>query len=222
MATEGYGAIATTEAFARAREMSMKITNTDERFGAMYGLWASSYVRGDLPAMTQISENFVRETLDREGTPLAIAGHRCMGGTAWFNGDYPKAKAEFKKAMASFSSNLSDDKYIVFGHDLRMATTCSQALTLWPMGLHSEARILVARSKELADSTDHLWSKLYTHIHLCIISLMIGESEDEACRRICEPSLALAKDNGLALFVALTTMIDAYRGNARCRCNTDE
>ena len=51
IAARGFGAPETTEAFARARESASGDTDAPERLAADYGLWAGSYVRGELPSM---------------------------------------------------------------------------------------------------------------------------------------------------------------------------
>ena len=43
----GHGAPETTAAFARAAELAAGVDDTAEHFSVRYGLWTSSYVRGD-------------------------------------------------------------------------------------------------------------------------------------------------------------------------------
>ena len=46
----------TTEAFARAREQAGSDKDAPERLAADYGLWAGSYLRGELSAMRSLGE----------------------------------------------------------------------------------------------------------------------------------------------------------------------
>ena len=55
IATRGYGAAETTEAFARVRESAFGDKDAPERLAAHYGLWAGSLVCGELSAMREHS-----------------------------------------------------------------------------------------------------------------------------------------------------------------------
>ena len=61
IAARGYGAAETTAAFARARESALGDEDAPERLAADYGLWAGSYVRGELSAMRAHAETFLKD-----------------------------------------------------------------------------------------------------------------------------------------------------------------
>jgi hypothetical protein len=58
IATRGYGAAETTAAFARARELTMGIEDSIERFSVLYGLLVGTLVRGELPPMRETADAF--------------------------------------------------------------------------------------------------------------------------------------------------------------------
>ena len=66
IAARGYSAPETAEAFARARESASGDADAPGRLAADYGLWASSYMRGDLPSMRAHAEAFLS---DLEASP---------------------------------------------------------------------------------------------------------------------------------------------------------
>jgi hypothetical protein len=51
IAAHGHGAPETLAAFRRAHELGADAADVDARFSSNYGLWAGSYVHGDLPGM---------------------------------------------------------------------------------------------------------------------------------------------------------------------------
>ena len=61
IAVRGYGAPETTEAFARARESASGDKDAPGRLAADYGLWASSYVRGELSSMRAHAAGFLND-----------------------------------------------------------------------------------------------------------------------------------------------------------------
>ncbi|HME83344.1 MAG TPA: AAA family ATPase, partial [Roseiarcus sp.] len=70
-AARGFAAPETTAAFERARELAFTDADAAERFSINYGLWAGSYVRGELGAMRELSEAFLRDCASRPNSPEA-------------------------------------------------------------------------------------------------------------------------------------------------------
>ena len=69
IAARGYSAPETAEAFARARESASGDEDAPGRLAADYGLWASSYMRGDLPSMRAHAEAFLGDVEARPNSP---------------------------------------------------------------------------------------------------------------------------------------------------------
>src|SRR5277367_6330786 len=78
-AARGPGALETTAAFARARELAAQIENLKERFPVYNGLWISNVARGEVASARSVAEAFLRETETRPGSPEAGMAHRTMG-----------------------------------------------------------------------------------------------------------------------------------------------
>jgi class 3 adenylate cyclase/predicted ATPase len=134
IAARGYGARETTEAFARAREVTLGGKDTNERLAADYGLWAGSYVRGELSAMRAHAETFLGDVEARPDSPEAGVAHRVAGVTHWFAGEYVEAHETLEHALALFQPGRDDDLAFRFGHDEGVAAMLYLALTLWPLG----------------------------------------------------------------------------------------
>jgi class 3 adenylate cyclase/tetratricopeptide (TPR) repeat protein len=63
----GFASQETTAAFSRAREFASGIEEVSERFPVYYGLWASSWVRGELAQMREPAQAFLDDTENRPG-----------------------------------------------------------------------------------------------------------------------------------------------------------
>jgi class 3 adenylate cyclase/predicted ATPase len=154
IAARGYGARETTEAFARAREVALGDKDTNERLAADYGLWAGSYVRGELSAMRAHAETFLADVETRPDSPEAGVARRIIGVTHWFAGEYVEARETLDHALALFQPGRDDDLAFRFGHDEGVAAMLYLALTLWPLGDIGRAVSLVgdaeARIADLA------------------------------------------------------------------------
>jgi predicted ATPase len=134
IAARGYGAIETAEAFARARERAGGDKDAPERLAADYGLWAGTYVRGELSAMRAHAESFLGDVGARPDSPEAGIAHRAAGITHWFAGEYREAREHLERALAIFQPGRDDDLAVRFPPDPGVAAMLNLALTLWPMG----------------------------------------------------------------------------------------
>ena len=117
IAARGYGAPETTEAFARARESASGDKDAPERLAADYGLWAGSYVRGELPSMRAHAAAFLNDVEARPDSPEAGVAHRAAGITCWFAGEYREARDHLERALALFQPGRDDDLAFRFGLD---------------------------------------------------------------------------------------------------------
>ena len=92
-AARGYGAPETTAAFARARGLADGERNARERLAADYGLWAGSYVRGELSSMRAHAAGFLADVKSSPSSPEAGIAYRICGVTHQFAGEYAEARA---------------------------------------------------------------------------------------------------------------------------------
>ena len=115
IAARGIGAPETTEAFARARESAPGDKDAPERLAADYGLWAGSYMRGELPSMRAHAAAFLSDVEARPDSPEASVAHRAAGITCWFAGEYREARDHLERALALFQPGRDDDLAFRFG-----------------------------------------------------------------------------------------------------------
>ena len=131
IATRGYGAPETTEAFTIARGSIADHTADPERLAADYGLWVGSYVRGELPSMRIRGADFLRDVSAGPDSAEASVAHRVLGITHWFAGEYAEAHDNLERALALFQPGRDDDLAFRFGQDPGVAAMLWFALTLW-------------------------------------------------------------------------------------------
>ena len=166
IAARGYGAPETTEAFARARESAAGDNAALERLAADYGLWAGSFVRGELPAMQAHAAAFLRDVAARPDLPEAGVAHRILGSTHWFAGEYREAREHLERALALFQPGRDDDLAFRFGHDAGVAAMLFLGLVSWPLGDIERAVSHVggaeARIAGLAYIGAHAFGKTYS------------------------------------------------------------
>ena len=174
IAAHGHGAPETIAAFLRAHELGADAADVDARFSSNYGLWAGSYVHGDLPGMIGPAQAFLRDVESRPGSPEAGVAHRAYGVTQWFAGNYIEAGSHLEQAVAIFDPDRDRDLAFRFGQDVGVSATVYLAIALWPLGQ-------VDRAREMADATaariaklSHLATSTYGLMHCAMFEIIGG------------------------------------------------
>jgi tetratricopeptide (TPR) repeat protein len=170
MAAKGYGAQETMEAFGKARGDM----DAPERLAADFGLWAASYVRGELPAMRLGAAVFLGDVGARPNSPEAGVAHRVAGATHWFVGEYVKARESLEHALALFQPGRDDDLAYRFGQDAGVAAIVYLALALWALGDVGRAVSLVGDAEARIAGLTHIGTRAYGKWHVAMFELMRG------------------------------------------------
>jgi class 3 adenylate cyclase/predicted ATPase len=174
IATRGYGAPETKEAFAKAHESAFGDKHAPERLAADFGLFAASSVRGDLLAMRAHAAAFLSDIELSPDSPQACVAHRAAGITHWFAGEYAEAREHLERALALFKPGRDDDLAFRFGHDAGVAATLYLALTLWPLGDLEDAASLVRTAKARIASLAYIGTRAYGTVQAILFELMLG------------------------------------------------
>ena len=172
IAARGYGAAETTAAFARARESALGDEDAPERLAADYGLWAGSYVRGELSAMRAHAETFLKDVEARPESPEAGVARRIAGTTNWFAGEYVEARETLEHALALFQPSRDDDLAFRFGHDEGVAAMLYLAFTLWALGDIGRAVSLVGDAEARIADLAHVGTRALGGTYAATIALM--------------------------------------------------
>jgi class 3 adenylate cyclase len=93
IAARGHGAVETTAAFARARELAAAVDDPMDRLSANYGLWVGNFSRGEVGPLRAIAEIVLRDIEGKPSSPEAAVAHRLAGVTEWYLGNFELARA---------------------------------------------------------------------------------------------------------------------------------
>ena len=175
IAARGYAAPETRQAFARAGESALGDKDAPERLAADYGLWASSYVRGDLPSMRAFAAAFLSDIGARPDSPESGVAHRAAGITCWFAGEYREARDHFERALALFQPGRDDDLAFRFGLDHGVVAMSYLAIASWPLGEVGCAVSLIARMQTRIADLTHVSTLAFGKMLAALFELMRGD-----------------------------------------------
>ena len=208
IATRGYGAPETTQAFAIARQSTTGDKDAPERLAADYGLWVGSLVRGELSAMRIRAADFLRDVAAGPDSAEAGVAHRVLGVTHWFAGEYANAHDNLERALALFQPARDDDLAFRFGQDAGVTAMLWFALTLWPLGRVERAASLVADAQARVAGLTHIQTHMFGKLAAALFALMRGDlsQTDSNASELGH----LARDSGLDFFNPQRVILDGW------------
>ena len=211
-AARGVGAPETTEAFARARESAYGDKDAPDRLPSDFGLWASSYIRGELPSMRAHAAAFLSDLEASPNSPEASVAHRIAGITSWFAGDYREARDRLERALALFQPGRDDDLAYRFGWDPGVAAMANLAAASWPLGEVDRAISLIDRTKTRVAGLTHVSTLASGKLYAAMFELMRGDHRRAAPNAFELVRLALEQE--LPLFRAFGVFLEGWASAA--------
>ena len=182
MHVHGHGAPETTAAFARAAELAARAEDATEHFSARYGLWTSSYVRGERTTR-ELAMAFLRDAECVPNSPEVLVGHRIVGISLRSEGDYIGAREQLEQALSSYDAELHGPLAFRYGVDSRVSCMVYLALTLWPLGDVTRALLLADEAVASAQKTGHVATLAYALGHVCSLDLLRRDAETSSDAR---------------------------------------
>ena len=211
-AARGIGAPETTEAFARARESAYSDKDAPDRLPSDFGLWASSYIRGELPSMRAHAAAFLSDLEASPDSPEASVAHRTAGITCWFAGDYREARDRLERALALFQPGRDDDLAYRFGWDPGAAAMANLAAASWPLGEVDRAISLIDRMKRRVAGLTHVSTIASSKLYGAMFELMRGDHLRATPNAL--ELVRLAREQELPLFRAFGVFLKGWTSAA--------
>ena len=208
LAARGFGAPETTEAFARARESAYGDKDAPERLAADWGLWAGSYVRGELPSMRAHAAAFLNDVEARPNSPEAGVARRAAGMTCWFAGEYREARDHLERALAMFQPGRDDDLAFRFGPDHGVVAMANLAAASWPLGEVDRAISLIDRMHARVADLTHVGTLAYGKMYAALFELMRRDHARAA--PLASELSQLAREHDLPMFRAFCVFLEGW------------
>jgi class 3 adenylate cyclase/tetratricopeptide (TPR) repeat protein len=208
IAAHGHAAPETAAAFRRAHELAAGHADVSERHSVNYGLWAGSYVRGELAAMRKAAEALLGDCASQPRSPEASIAHRANGVTLWFAGDLVEARAQLEQALAIFEPERDRDLAFRFGQDVGVSAMAYLAIALWPLGEVDRARELVGAMATRAEQLEHLATSTYGLMHHVMFEI-VGRNAGRGAP-IAKALSSVAREHGIGLWISFGAFAEAW------------
>ena len=114
IAVHGFGSIRVEECAVRAKELSDKLSGSQNRFAAQRVAWNSSLMRQPVPRTAALARDLVG-LAEEDGNPAKLAvAHRALGYSLFIAGEFREA-AEILARGATLADTISEGEFAIYG-----------------------------------------------------------------------------------------------------------
>jgi class 3 adenylate cyclase/predicted ATPase len=163
--------------FARAKSLTEGAGDINERFAALYGLWITSLVRGELQTTREAAETFRREAESLGRVTEVAVGHRFLGLTSWSEGNFTAAKAHLEEALRLHDPERDRDTKFRYAVDTHLGATLYLAPVSLMVGDIEGARRLIDEGVARAVESGHVMELINACVYKSSNELVLGNAQ---------------------------------------------
>jgi predicted ATPase len=183
---------------ARGLIVETEAADTILHFSVLYGLWVARYLGGEPVAALDQEKEFLSLAQSQTRSGLLLVGHRLVGSSLLFTGDYRGALSHLDRATALHQPEEHRELAFRFGADIGATALCGRAWALWHCGYPDQARRALDEGLQYARQSVHRHTLAYALIYKCLTATSarwVAETEQAANELV-----ALTREHGFALF----------------------
>jgi class 3 adenylate cyclase/predicted ATPase len=201
MNTKGFAAREAEQAYARARVLCESASEAPQRFSVLRGLWQFYNGRGAYHTARELGEQCLQLAQQGHDTAHLLEAHHTLWTTHFLMGELPLARTHMEQGLVLHDPEQSRALAITYGHDPGVCCRGGAAVVLWLMGYPDQALRELHAAHALAQEVAHPPSLAFARM-LTGIAYQLRR-ETDAAHEQAEALIALAMEQGFALFVAI-------------------
>ncbi len=172
------GAVEAKPPYLRAHELAAGRGEPHQRFEALYGVWQSTSVSGEISAASPLSERLMRMA-EREGDDgLRLQAHHASWSTLYPAGDPARAREHADAGRRLYDPTKHASHRLVYGgHDPGVCAGYNVAQAEWMLGYPEKALASIAASVALAERIAHPFTLCLALTNATVVYLNRREPE---------------------------------------------
>jgi predicted ATPase len=131
-------------------------------FSVLYALFAANFVAFNGDAVRGFAEQVVALAEKQESAVPLMIGHRLMGMSLLYSGDFTEGRVHFDRAIAFYNPAAHRRLATQFWQDLRVAILCYRSFALWMLGYPEAALADTEHALKDAREIDHAATLMHT------------------------------------------------------------
>jgi DNA-binding winged helix-turn-helix (wHTH) protein/predicted ATPase len=208
LATQGYTAPTTAQAYQRVRDLSQQAADTPELLQALWGLYQFHSVRGEHQLARALAEQLLAPAQRTQDRASLLVGYFAVGGTLYYLGEFA-ASADFLGQAEDYYERQQHSTYIArYGVDVGVFCRSLLAFPLWCSGYPDRALQKGHEALTLAQEFGHPFSVAVARARMAQVHQF--RREVGAAYAWAETLITFATDEGFAHYVAMGRSLQAW------------
>ncbi len=207
IATRGYASPDVEAAYARARRLCQQLGDTNHLPPVLYGLYVNNLARANYRNALALGTEFLA-LAEEQQSPAVIVGDRAVGVPLFFMGELAQARRIFEAGLAGYDPAKHRPLTWLYGGEPAMVCHNYLAWTKWLQGYPDQALQDSREALRLSREVTHGQSQAQTLAGMALLHQY--RREPQAARELAEAAIALASEQGLALWLGWGTILRGW------------
>jgi class 3 adenylate cyclase/predicted ATPase len=208
LATRGFGASETGQAYIRARELCRRLGETRQLFPVLAGLRFFYVAQGNLQTAQELGEQFLQLAQSTGDPALILEGHYAVAVPLHLLGEFVAAREHCDLAIALYDSAQHRSQAFLYGLDSGVASRSLAAWLLWELGYPERAVVKSLEAISLAGEVSHPISLANALASAGLTQMWCGQRQ--LALESTEALIALAKEKRFSSFLAIGTLLHGW------------
>ena len=148
-------------------------------FSILYGFWSVSFQHFNREAVCNLAAQFLELAVKQRASGPVMVGHRLLGTSLSFAGDFLRARAHFDQAIELYDAVEHRPLATRFGQDLGVVILTFRSWAVWCLGYPDSARIDLERSIRHAREIGQAAALMYALAIASFVNLYVGDTVTE-------------------------------------------
>ena len=208
VAADGFAAPSTAAAYGRARELCDELGETRELFPVLYGLCLYHLYAAELADARRAADRLLNLAEASNDRGLSFFAHRAAGVSALPAGEFSRARAHLKEALALYDPREHKSPAFVYAFDPRVVCLDYLARALLPLGFPDQALAVNDEAVAEARRVGHRNGLALPLFFGSVIRQILGDREGVQLR--CLELARVASEAGFHFWQAGATILNAW------------
>jgi predicted ATPase len=204
MATKGYAASETMQAYSRARELCQQSGESDKNFQVLFGLCVICVVRSEHERALEIAEQMLPLGESSRDPVELLQAHWTLGLILHYLGELSRALDHLERTIGFYDQKHYRSQLFLYGADAGVLTRAYTARVLWILGYPDRAREMVHAASALAEKVRHPMSLAVTMSAAVTLDACCGD--ERMAQKSAEGLISFSAEQGLPFYSSVGTI----------------
>ena len=213
LASKGNGVPETGQAYARARELCERLSDTTALIPVLGALSTYHQTVGEYAAMRRISEDMLRLGEQEGDAAGSLVGSRSMGLCLYHLGEFAAARASFERVLDLYTPEAHNALVTVTSFDVRTGALSYLSMILAIQGQPAEAASFSEQALTVSRDLHNPHNRVFS-LNYATVSKLLRRLEQAAEEPLAE-LLSLAVEHGFPVWLGTANIMRGYVVAAR-------